>query len=116
MELTLLDYHMVHYHPSEIAAASLYLSQLLLEGLPWVSRLKPLPQVYPRCFSWTLSSVSDAAALLELRQGPPEAHPAAYRQKRADGDRGEKQVHGEFDAVSVAEWKDETEGLLLHRL
>lgn len=37
MELTLLDYHMVHYRPSEIAAAALYLSQLLLEALPWVS-------------------------------------------------------------------------------
>uniref|UniRef100_H3CGN8 G2/mitotic-specific cyclin-B2 n=1 Tax=Tetraodon nigroviridis TaxID=99883 RepID=H3CGN8_TETNG len=35
MELTLLDYHMVHYRPSEIAAAALYLSQLLLEALPW---------------------------------------------------------------------------------
>ena len=37
MELTLVDYDMVHYRPSEIAAASLCLSQLLLEGLPWVS-------------------------------------------------------------------------------
>lgn len=37
MELTLLDYDMVHYRPSEIAAASLCLSQLLLDGLPWVS-------------------------------------------------------------------------------
>ena len=37
MELTLLDYHMVHYRPSEIAAASLALSQLLLIALPWVS-------------------------------------------------------------------------------
>ncbi|XP_037312784.2 G2/mitotic-specific cyclin-B2 isoform X2 [Pungitius pungitius] len=35
MELTLLDYDMVHYRPSEIAAASLCLSQLLLEELPW---------------------------------------------------------------------------------
>lgn len=35
MELTLLDYDMVHFHPSEIAAAALCLSQLLLEGLPW---------------------------------------------------------------------------------
>ncbi|XP_030581022.1 G2/mitotic-specific cyclin-B2 isoform X2 [Archocentrus centrarchus] len=35
MELTLLDYNMVHYRPSEIAAASLCLSQLLLDGLPW---------------------------------------------------------------------------------
>lgn len=35
MELTLLDYDMVHYHPSEIAAAALCLSQLLLKGLPW---------------------------------------------------------------------------------
>ncbi|XP_071770115.2 G2/mitotic-specific cyclin-B2-like [Centroberyx gerrardi] len=35
MELTLLDYNMVHYRPSEIAAASLCLSQLLLDELPW---------------------------------------------------------------------------------
>uniref|UniRef100_UPI0037E99A74 G2/mitotic-specific cyclin-B2-like isoform X2 n=1 Tax=Semicossyphus pulcher TaxID=241346 RepID=UPI0037E99A74 len=35
MELTLIDYDMVHYRPSEIAAASLCLSQLLLDGLPW---------------------------------------------------------------------------------
>ncbi|XP_028257617.1 G2/mitotic-specific cyclin-B2-like [Parambassis ranga] len=35
MELTLLDYSMVHYRPSEVAAASLCLSQLLLHGLPW---------------------------------------------------------------------------------
>ncbi|XP_068170098.1 G2/mitotic-specific cyclin-B2 [Antennarius striatus] len=37
MELTLIDYNMVHYQPSEIAAASLCLSQQLLEGLPWSS-------------------------------------------------------------------------------
>ncbi|XP_056134763.1 G2/mitotic-specific cyclin-B2 [Lampris incognitus] len=37
MELTLLDYDMVHYRPSEIAAASLYLAQLLLDELPWSS-------------------------------------------------------------------------------
>ncbi|XP_034425046.1 G2/mitotic-specific cyclin-B2 [Hippoglossus hippoglossus] len=35
MELTLLDYDMVHYRPSEVAAAALCLSQLLLEGLTW---------------------------------------------------------------------------------
>ncbi|XP_072237272.1 G2/mitotic-specific cyclin-B2-like [Leuresthes tenuis] len=35
MELTLLDYSMVHFRPSEVAAASLCLSQLLLDGLPW---------------------------------------------------------------------------------
>nr|XP_040025054.1 G2/mitotic-specific cyclin-B2-like [Gasterosteus aculeatus aculeatus] len=35
MELTLLDYDMVHYRPSEVAAAALCLSQLLLDGLPW---------------------------------------------------------------------------------
>ncbi|XP_072297884.1 G2/mitotic-specific cyclin-B2-like isoform X2 [Eucyclogobius newberryi] len=35
MELTLLDYDMVHFRPSEIAAAALCLSQLLLKELPW---------------------------------------------------------------------------------
>lgn len=40
MELTLLDYGMVHYRPSEIAAAALCLSQLLLDELPWVSLLE----------------------------------------------------------------------------
>ncbi|KAM7015874.1 G2/mitotic-specific cyclin-B2-like isoform 2-T2 [Tautogolabrus adspersus] len=35
MELTLIDYNMVHYRPSEVAAAALCLSQLLLDGLPW---------------------------------------------------------------------------------
>jgi cyclin B len=39
MELTLVDYDMVHYRPSEIAAASLCFSQLLLEDLPWVSSM-----------------------------------------------------------------------------
>ncbi|KAM6943542.1 G2/mitotic-specific cyclin-B2 [Xenentodon cancila] len=35
MELTLLDYSMVHYRPSEVAAASLCLSQLLLSERLW---------------------------------------------------------------------------------
>uniref|UniRef100_A0A3Q3FYZ3 G2/mitotic-specific cyclin-B2 n=1 Tax=Kryptolebias marmoratus TaxID=37003 RepID=A0A3Q3FYZ3_KRYMA len=39
MELTLLDYDMVHYRPSEIAAASLCFSQLLFGWQPWVSEL-----------------------------------------------------------------------------
>ncbi|XP_056135368.1 G2/mitotic-specific cyclin-B2-like [Lampris incognitus] len=40
MELTLLDYDMVHYRPSEIAAASLYLAQLLFDELPWSATQK----------------------------------------------------------------------------
>ncbi|XP_059179801.1 G2/mitotic-specific cyclin-B2 isoform X1 [Centropristis striata] len=55
MELTLLDYDMVHYRPSEIAAASLCLSQLLLEGLPW----SPTQQHY---------STYDAAHLRPIMQ------------------------------------------------
>ncbi|XP_066557393.1 G2/mitotic-specific cyclin-B2 isoform X2 [Amia ocellicauda] len=35
MELTLMDYDMVQYHPSEIAAAALNLSQTLLDGSKW---------------------------------------------------------------------------------
>lgn len=35
MELTLLDYDMVHLHPSEVAAGALCLSQLLLSGTTW---------------------------------------------------------------------------------
>ncbi|XP_059213754.1 G2/mitotic-specific cyclin-B2-like [Centropristis striata] len=55
MELSLLDYDMVHYRPSEIAAASLCLSQLLLEGLPW----SPTQQHY---------STYDAAHLRPIMQ------------------------------------------------
>ncbi|KAM8893390.1 G2/mitotic-specific cyclin-B2-like [Spinachia spinachia] len=55
MELTLLDYDMVHYRPSEIAAASLCLSQLLLEELAW----SPTQQHY---------STYDAAHLKTIMQ------------------------------------------------
>ena len=39
MELTLIDYDMAHYHPSEIAAAALCLSMKLYDGeeANWVS-------------------------------------------------------------------------------
>ncbi|XP_051559981.1 G2/mitotic-specific cyclin-B2-like [Myxocyprinus asiaticus] len=37
LELTLLDYDMVHYLPSETAAAALCLSQLVLDGQKWSS-------------------------------------------------------------------------------
>ncbi|XP_031179495.1 G2/mitotic-specific cyclin-B2-like isoform X2 [Sander lucioperca] len=55
MELTLVDYSMVHYRPSEIAAAALSLSQLLLEELPW----SPTQQHY---------STYDAAHLKPIMQ------------------------------------------------
>ncbi|KAM4593435.1 G2/mitotic-specific cyclin-B2 [Odontesthes bonariensis] len=55
MELTLLDYGMVHLRPSEVAAASLSLSQLLLDGLPW----SPTQQHY---------STYDAAHLKPIMQ------------------------------------------------
>ncbi|XP_032366610.1 G2/mitotic-specific cyclin-B2 isoform X2 [Etheostoma spectabile] len=55
MELTLVDYSMVHYRPSEIAAASLGLAQLLLEDLPW----SPTQQHY---------STYDAAHLKPIMQ------------------------------------------------
>uniref|UniRef100_A0A672NRB3 G2/mitotic-specific cyclin-B2-like n=1 Tax=Sinocyclocheilus grahami TaxID=75366 RepID=A0A672NRB3_SINGR len=35
LELTLLDYDMVHFNPSETAAAALFLSQLVLDGQKW---------------------------------------------------------------------------------
>jgi hypothetical protein len=37
MELTLVDYDMVHYHPSKIAAAASCLSQKVLSQGKWVS-------------------------------------------------------------------------------
>ncbi|XP_042339003.1 G2/mitotic-specific cyclin-B2-like, partial [Plectropomus leopardus] len=55
MELTLLDYDMVHYRPSEVAAASLCLSQLLLDGVSW----SPTQQHY---------STYDAAHLKPIMQ------------------------------------------------
>lgn len=36
LELTLLDYSMVHFHPSELGAAALCLSQFVLDGQKWV--------------------------------------------------------------------------------
>ena len=73
MELTLIDYDMVHYRPSEIAAASLCLAQRLLEGLPWVSlELKQPLLKYEASFNcflnWSLLflSVSYTAALLYI--------------------------------------------------
>ncbi|XP_005998782.1 G2/mitotic-specific cyclin-B2 isoform X2 [Latimeria chalumnae] len=40
MELTLMDYDMVHYHPSQVAAASLCLSQMLLDKSKWAIKNK----------------------------------------------------------------------------
>lgn len=37
MELTLIDYDMVHYHPSKVAAAASCLSQKVLGHGKWVS-------------------------------------------------------------------------------
>lgn len=37
MELTLVDYDMVHHRPSEVAAAALCLSQKILGHNKWVS-------------------------------------------------------------------------------
>eukprot|EP00062_Callorhinchus_milii_P002288 gi/632938326/ref/XP_007904570.1/ PREDICTED: G2/mitotic-specific cyclin-B2 [Callorhinchus milii] len=39
MELTLMDYDMVHYHPSEVAAAALCLSQRVLDQSKWTPAL-----------------------------------------------------------------------------
>lgn len=39
MELTLIDYDMVHHRPSEIAAAALCLSQKILGHNKWVTIL-----------------------------------------------------------------------------
>lgn len=36
MELTIIEYDMVQYYPSEIAAAALCLSMKLLDGTKWV--------------------------------------------------------------------------------
>lgn len=72
MELTLLDYNMVHYYPSQIAAAALCLSQQLLEGLQWVRdalALRCLVLIFTStcCFSFSLSSVSHTATLLFIQ-------------------------------------------------
>ncbi|XP_030650014.1 G2/mitotic-specific cyclin-B2 [Chanos chanos] len=40
LELTLMDYDMVHYHPSETAAAALCLAQLVLDGQKWTPTQK----------------------------------------------------------------------------
>ncbi len=39
MELTIVDYESAHFHPSEVAAAALFLSMQLLDKAAWVSLL-----------------------------------------------------------------------------
>ena len=73
MELTLLDYDMVHYRPSEVAAAALCLSQLLLEGLTWV-RLHPTDSPL---VSLPLTPAG-LTLLLSSRQSPAQQHYSTY--------------------------------------
>uniref|UniRef100_UPI00358F37EB G2/mitotic-specific cyclin-B2-like isoform X3 n=1 Tax=Myxine glutinosa TaxID=7769 RepID=UPI00358F37EB len=40
MELTLVDYDMVHFYPSQVAAAALCLSRRILDGLEWTVTLQ----------------------------------------------------------------------------
>ena len=49
MELTLVDYDMVHYWSSKVAAASLCFSQLLLEDRPWVRSMFRYSFNYSSC-------------------------------------------------------------------
>ncbi|KAG7283722.1 hypothetical protein CRUP_034346, partial [Coryphaenoides rupestris] len=80
MELTLVDYDMVHYRPSEIAAASLCLSQLLLEDLPWSptqhhytmydeNHLKPIMQHLAK----NVVTVNEGKTKFQLITGPDNA-------------------------------------------
>ena len=39
MELSIVDYDMAHYRPSEVAGAALCLSMKVLSASPWVSSL-----------------------------------------------------------------------------
>lgn len=72
MELTLLDYGMVHYRPSEVAAAALCLSQLLLDGLPWVSLLE-----FSRLKEFEFASRPLRSDSL-CRQSPTQQHYSTY--------------------------------------
>ena len=45
MELTIVDYDMVHIHPSEIAAAALCMAMKVMNQDSWVSEL-PVIQVH----------------------------------------------------------------------
>ncbi|KAK5621025.1 hypothetical protein CRENBAI_015116 [Crenichthys baileyi] len=64
MELTLLDYELVHYRPLRVAAASLCLSHCCWMGLPWVSCPLSCPAL---CCCWLekslpLSSVTHSSS------------------------------------------------------
>uniref|UniRef100_A0A3B1K614 Cyclin B2 n=1 Tax=Astyanax mexicanus TaxID=7994 RepID=A0A3B1K614_ASTMX len=77
LELTLLDYDMVHYHPSEIGAAGLCLSQLVIDGQKWSptqehyttyseAHLKPIMQHMAK------NVVKVNEGLTKFMVGPPE--------------------------------------------
>lgn len=76
MELTLLDYNMVHYRPSEVAAAALCLSQLLLEGLPWVSLTFTLCCNVSDCVCAAVNQLTGPVLLLS--QSPTQQHYSTY--------------------------------------
>jgi len=66
MELSLVDYDMVHYHPSEIAAAALFLTRKILdEGASWTADL----QYYSSYTAEQLLPVAQRLAVLLTKAG-----------------------------------------------
>lgn len=65
MELTIVDYDMVHYHPSEIAAASLCLSMKVLDSTEWNDTL----MYYSNYTEKELHPILARMALLVTRAG-----------------------------------------------
>ena len=85
-ELSLLDHTMMHYLPSEVAAAAVYLANLMLKRSPWDGNLQHYSSYAPRDISQCVQSL---AALQQAVSNNMQL--AAIREKYA---------HPRFQSVS----------------
>lgn len=75
-ELSLLDYSMLHFLPSVIAAGGLYLANLMLKRPPWDSNLRHFSGYLPRDLSQCIIALAAVHQAVTTSQ-----HLAAIREK-----------------------------------
>lgn len=89
IELASLDYNLVHHHPSEIAAASLYLALKVFASPEAVATWTPTLVFYSRYLNTQLIPITKRLALL-VKEAPTTKLKAVYR----------KYCSSKFDAIA----------------